>query len=499
MSHGIALVSINELMETSDVKFGTSGARGLVSDMTDRVCYAYTLGFLQYLEKIGEIKPHQSIAIAYDFRPTSPRIMKACCEAIRAHGYIPVNGGLVPTPAIALYGIQHHLPTLMITGSHIPDDRNGIKFYRADGEILKTDEEAIKKEVVEIPDELFNEQGMFIHTADAPPTNSTIHSEYVKRFSDFFPLDALKGSKVGVYQHSSVAREILVEVLESLGAQTLQLGYSETFIPVDTEAVRPEDVDLAKMWSREHQFDAIVSTDGDGDRPLIGDENGTWLRGDIVGILCAHYLSADVVTTPVSSNSALEKTGYFKEIVRTRIGSPYVIEAMQQAAKNKPQVVVGYEANGGFLSQTETTVSGMTLAPLPTRDALLPILSILHQCTLMHCKLSELMKTLPARYTYSDRIKGVPTSLSLKKLDELEKSNAEEFISKLKTLYSEGIGTIQNIDTTDGLRVTLSSGNIFHLRPSGNAPELRCYTETDTEESAKQLNQACIKVMRGWQ
>lgn len=491
-------VQISVLMDSSNVKFGTSGARGLVSDMTDRVCYAYTLGFLQYLEKIGELRPHQSIVIAYDFRPSSPRIMTASCEAIRARGYIPVNGGLVPTPAIALYGIQHHLPTLMVTGSHIPDDRNGIKFYRPDGEIMKTDEEAIKGEVVEIPDELFDEQGMFIHAADTPSIDSAIQHEYVKRFTDFFPPDVLKGTKVGVYQHSSVTRDILIEVLKSLGAHTIPLGYSETFIPVDTEAVRPEDIKLAKEWSREHKFDAIVSTDGDGDRPLIGDENGTWLRGDIVGILCAHYLSADVVATPVSSNTALEKTGYFKEVDRTRIGSPYVIEAMQQAASRKPQVVVGYEANGGFLTQTEANVSEKTLSPLPTRDALLPMLSILHLCTLKHCKVSELVKSLPARYTYSDRIKGVPASLSLKKLDELEKSNAEEFISKLKILCSEGIGIIQSIDTTDGLRATLSSGNIFHLRPSGNAPELRCYTESDTEESAKKLNQACIEVMRQW-
>ncbi len=491
-------VQINELMQSSEVKFGTSGARGLVSDMTDRVCYAYTLGYLQYLERVGELQPHQAIAIAYDYRPSSPRIMAACSEAIRSRGYNPVNGGLVPTPAIALYGIQHHVPSMMVTGSHIPDDRNGIKFYRADGEILKADEEAIKEEVVEIPDELFDEQGMFTNAAEAAPIDNSIHHEYVKRFTDFFPPIALKGMKIGVYQHSSVARNILVEVLDSLGAHTIALGYSETFIPVDTEAIRLEDIDLAKNWSREHQFDAIVSTDGDGDRPLIGDENGTWLRGDIVGILCAHYLSADVVSTPISSNTALEKTGYFKEIQRTRIGSPYVIEAMQQAASNKPQLVVGYEANGGFLSQTVANVSGKMLSPLPTRDALLPILSILHLCTLKHCKVSEIVNTLPARYTYSDRIKGIPTTLSQRILEELEKSNAEEFISQLKIHCGEEIGMIQSIDTTDGLRVTLSSGSIFHLRPSGNAPELRCYTESDAEESAKKLNQACIEVMRKW-
>ena len=47
---------INALMTETGVAFGTSGARGLATQMTDRLCYAYTTGFLQYLEQIGELK-----------------------------------------------------------------------------------------------------------------------------------------------------------------------------------------------------------------------------------------------------------------------------------------------------------------------------------------------------------------------------------------------------------------------------------------------------------
>ena len=54
-----------------------------------------------------------------------------------------VDCGTVPTPALALLGLKCGAASLMITGSHIPADRNGIKFYRPDGEIGKTDETAI--------------------------------------------------------------------------------------------------------------------------------------------------------------------------------------------------------------------------------------------------------------------------------------------------------------------------------------------------------------------
>ena len=91
-----------------------------------------------------------------------------------------------------------------------------------------------------------------------------------------------------------------MDLFQGLGAEVVALGWSDTFIPVDTEAIRDEDVVLAKEWSAEYGFDAILSTDGDSDRPLISDENGEWLRGDIAGILAAGYLKEDSVNTPVS-------------------------------------------------------------------------------------------------------------------------------------------------------------------------------------------------------
>ncbi len=56
----------------------------------------------------------------------------------------------------------------------------------------------------------------------------------------------------------------------------------------------------------------------------------SWMRGDMVGLLCAQYLQAQAVATPVSCNTAIEKSNQFAKVTRTRIGSPYVIEAMQQ-------------------------------------------------------------------------------------------------------------------------------------------------------------------------
>src|SRR3954466_9459128 len=95
-------VSIAEAMDSSGVAFGTSGARGLVSAMTDEVCYIYTRGFLQYLEREREIQRGGRVAIAGDLRPSTPRIMRAVMKAIADHGSVPVNGGARAPPAPAL-------------------------------------------------------------------------------------------------------------------------------------------------------------------------------------------------------------------------------------------------------------------------------------------------------------------------------------------------------------------------------------------------------------
>jgi len=190
-----------------------------------------------------------------------------------------------------------------------------------------------------------------------------------------------------------------------LGARVTRLARSEVFIPVDTEAIREEDVRLGRQWAGEHKFDAIVSTDGDADRPLIADERGQWLRGDIVGVLCAHYLGIDCVVTPVSSNTAVEASGWFDRVYRTRIGSPYVIEQMNQALVRGGSVA-GYEANGGFLLATDIHRDEYSLTALPTRDAVLPILAVLVGAREQGVSLSALIDALPARYTASDRLKG---------------------------------------------------------------------------------------------
>jgi len=486
-------ISISELMAKSGVAFGTSGARGLATEMTDRVCYAYTKGFLQYLEDVGELKrAGERVAVGGDFRPSTDRVMAAVCRAAEDIGYAPVNCGKVPSPAVALFGLENKIPAIMVTGSHIPDDRNGIKFNKATGEVLKDDEKGMSSQIVELDDALFGVDGNFAQAKVAHEVSPLAGENYVMRYLNFFSHDALKGLRVGVYQHSAVGRDVLVKILSHLGAEVTPLGRSDKFIPVDTEAIRPEDVQLAHDWAATGKFDALVSADGDSDRPLVSDERGNWLRGDVAGILCAKFLAADSISTPVSCNTAVEKCGWFREIRRTRIGSPFVVVSMMQATAAGATRVVGYEANGGFLLNSDIQIGGKKLRALPTRDAVIVMLGILLLAKAQQKKVSELAASLPARFTASDRLKDFATEKSAAILARFNSGSAAADAAAIGIMFGSICGSVNALNRTDGLRIFFNNGEIIHLRPSGNAPEFRCYAEAATDERAREITLSAL-------
>lgn len=469
-------LEIGAMMDASGVRFGTSGARGRVVDMTDEVCFAYTAAFIQTLPP-GTTR----VALAIDLRPSSPAIASACAAAITAAGMTVVYCGAIPTPALAYFAQVQRIPGVMVTGSHIPFDRNGIKFYGMQGEITKADESSIAAARVALP--------AVPLTMKLPAADEGASALYLARYLDFFPSRCLEGMRLGFYEHSSVARNLLTVLLQRLGATVISLGRTDQFVPIDTEAVAEADVLQARAWASEHGFDAILSTDGDADRPLLGDEHGNWLRGDVAGILCAQALGAKAVVTTVSCNTALELSGAFATVRRTRIGSPYVIAGIEALIAAGEQSVVGFEPNGGFLVGTPLARIGGGLSPLMTRDAVLPILCLLYAARSRRMPVSALARGLPPRFTASDRLQNFPTETSQRLLVELAASNAA--LSALLV----GIGEAASLDQTDGLRVALTSGEIIHFRPSGNAPELRCYAEATTQARAGALVQLGLQRM----
>src|SRR6202034_1783932 len=173
--------------------FGTSGRRGKVVNLTHLEIYLNALAELEYLQSLpvakGGIQRGDPFYFAADLRPSSNELLQAIAKAIVDAGMKPVNLGRIPTPALANFALSRNQGSMMVTGSHIPFDRNGYKTYSSRGELLKEQEAPInehvrqvRKRVYEQPwdQSLFDQRGMLKSGAQAlPPEHGGARAAYI--------------------------------------------------------------------------------------------------------------------------------------------------------------------------------------------------------------------------------------------------------------------------------------------------------------------------------
>ncbi|SJM94088.1 hypothetical protein [Crenothrix polyspora] len=532
-----------------ELQFGTSGRRGLVTHLTHLEVFINVVAELEFLQSLpkeqGGILRGEEFFYAYDLRPSSNsyvieqdnrgKLAQAIEQAIRYAGMIPVNQGQIPTPALMYYALLQGKASIMVTGSHIPFDRNGYKTNTSRGELLKQHENPINAKVKQVraafyaqplEESLFTTDGFLKNDPDNLSTEyQHAQQAYIQRYVDFFSSDALTGLRVLAYQHSAVGRDIIVDIFRALGAMVLPVGRSETFVPIDTENIHAAQLaTLQALYDeaivKHGTFDAIISTDGDSDRPLllgIDPETNTvrFFSGDLVGMVTAEFLGAKAIVVPISSNDSIDHSP-LKHLLepKTRIGSPYVIAGMEIALAQGKQAVCGFEANGGFLTASDIVYNGKQLTALPTRDAVLPLLAVLATAQRENITLTHLFARLPKRYSCAALLKQFPKALGLAIVKRFSPANAAicdvvfsndsctffdnnnlalsvsaedvttlcAIRTTLQSFFTQALGftDIAGINYIDGVRLYFSNNDIAHLRPSGNADELRIYAVANT-------------------
>ena len=123
-------------MSQNSLKFGTSGLRGLAIELEGQAARRYTAAFLRHVKGLGQLGGGK-VFLGRDFRKSSPANVTDCAAAVAQFGLEAVDCGTIPTPALAYHAMAAGCGAIMVTGSHIPADRNGLKFYVPAGEISK--------------------------------------------------------------------------------------------------------------------------------------------------------------------------------------------------------------------------------------------------------------------------------------------------------------------------------------------------------------------------
>jgi phosphomannomutase len=217
---------------------------------------------------------------------------------------------------------------------------------------------------------------------------------------------------------------------------------------------------------------------------------------------------------------------------KTKIGSPYVVDALDRlGAAATYQRVVGWEANGGFLTGSDIALKRGILAALPTRDATLPVLANLFAAAEQGISLSRLWERLPARFGQAGLLDNLPAASSRAILANLVPSDdliEVEFASgsrvfdrglpsaptplapapakdwqQRKEILARfftrefGFDEIVRINVLDGVRIYFHNADVAHFRPSGNAPQLRIYANSDSQARADEIVELATREPNG--
>jgi phosphoglucosamine mutase len=273
--------------------------------------------------------------------------------------------GPMPTPAVAMLtrSLRADLG-VMISASHNPFIDNGIKLFSGAGFKLSDDQEQEIEDLVlsgRLPEMVPapRDMGRAYRLADA-------HGRYIVFLKNTFPQELdLSGMKIVLDCANGAAYKVAPEALWELGAEVIRIGVDPNGLNINKDC---GSTDLAAVIAKVHEVraDIGIALDGDADRVIIIDEKGQVVDGDqLMAVVAASFAedsrltNAGVVAT-VMSNLGLERYlgGLGLELVRTKVGDRYVVEAMRSGGYN-----VGGEQSGHIvLSDFSTTGDGLVAA-----------------------------------------------------------------------------------------------------------------------------------------
>lgn len=471
--------------------FGTNGIRGDAEKFfTNDFCFKIAATFFFYLQNYLHLSG--PIAVGYDPRYSSYRILKWLIYGLRSQRAVVYDEGITPSPCLTYFTkVSECSGGVMITGSHIREDMNGLKLYIKGEEVTKKQE----AEIEELYDKMQSilkphahdgqirlenraveiYKKMLVRLANVEPpaaggthlanqvklgeisgTTSAVARQPAGRGGEIF-----KDYKVVVDAGNGTQSLVMPEVLRGLGIEVIETccDLANPLLSRDTETQGA----FAAMQQivLQTKADFGVGYDSDGDRAAFVTNQGVMLTGDVSCSLVAKSEPSEYVVTPINTSSVVEHIG--KKVERTKVGATYVAARMKEVGAR-----YGFEANGGG-------ISGEIIYGRDAGSTTIKILKILRQTKK---DLQSLVDELPKFHQFRDKV-DCPRELN------------EKILATAKAKYA-GV----SVNELDGLKFTFPTGDWLLFRPSGNAPEFRVFSESQDPERAKKLSEEGMALVK---
>ena len=344
--------------------FGTDGVRGVANGdvLSPEVALALGRASALYARERGADRP--VVVVGRDTRRSGPMLEDALCAGIAAAGGLALRAGVLPTPGIAwLVREQGASLGAVISASHNPFPDNGIKLFGSDGfKLGDVDEDRVEALMGE---------------ASARPTGPGVGDS--RRLAGARERYASWVAGGGGTPIEVPSLRVLVDCAHGAASTVAPLVFAQLGIDHEITAAEPDGVNINDRVGSTHLdalasgvraggFDLGLAFDGDADRMLAVDADGTVVDGDqIIALLArdlqiAGGLAGDKVVVTSMSNlgfhRAMRDLGI--ETIVTDVGDRYVLAGMLEHG-----AVLGGEQSGHVIAlDRQTTGDGLITAVL---------------------------------------------------------------------------------------------------------------------------------------
>lgn len=436
--------------------FGTDGVRGRVGEAPITPDFVLRLG-----QAAGRVLKRRcpagaTVLIGKDTR-VSGYMLEAALEAgFSSAGVDVVLCGPIPTPAVAYLTRALRLTMgVVISASHNPYHDNGIKFFSAEGTKLP---DALEAEIEAEIDAGWS--CVASHALGKARRLEDAAGRYTEFCKSTFPSSIdLRGMKILVDCANGAAYRVAPDVFHELGAEVVAVGASPDGLNIN-DGVGATHTEHLSEWAKEHDCEVAVSLDGDADRLIMADAQGTVYNGDaLLYVMVKDRLSrgsvAGVAGT-LMTNYGLEKrlNELGVSFGRAKVGDRYVMEMLKDKGW-----LLGGETSGHLLALDRQT----------TGDGIVSALQVLAAMRTTGQTLAELTSDLEL----------MPQVLVNKRLDKGADWQGNETFARAVEAARGELGT---------------SGRIL-VRPSGTEPLLRIMVEASDAVKARRLAEACAAAL----
>jgi phosphoglucosamine mutase len=393
----------------------------------------------------------QKSCIAYDSRTSSPILKESFINGFISGGNDIIDLGMLPTPVVNYYALNHQIECIMITGSHTPKEYNGIKFFDKRGVVYNDRLKLIEKKYLES-----NYKRANFEELGKKSTNGNAIYEYIENIKSKIKLE--KDMKIILDHGNGTSGIVAPELMKEIGCKIINISLEPDGLFPNREP-EPTANNLKFLQKRviEEKADFGCAFDGDADRSVFVDDIGRVIDGSkMTAIFAKYYLKKNKNAYVVAS---IDMSSVVKKVVEDNEGiivwCPVGMKNIEKGLVDNKGMLAGEVSSHFYLNEF-----------YPFSDGILACAKIAQILSQLNKKFSELINELPQYFIKHSKYT----------------CNNHEIKFEIFEIIKKELTKKYEVNDCDGIKFFLNPTDWVLIRPSNTEPLIRLTVEASKQK-----------------